>query len=271
MSYIALSGNIAVGKSTVLSQLEERGYTTVEENLGPEFMSLLSAYNEDSTTAINLQTYINAYRVLDAEASGYDDELRIHERSIMDDIIFTNVMMGNNEIEEDDYLEFMQTAVARLSANPPAKVIYLYADPVKSYDRMVARNRSEESQQTIVDIAMLEQAHQRMLPMLCKSVGAELLQIDWTEFGDIDKIIELIEGGTTMMLPVKMIGEIEREYMAMGYKYEQQNFIAGWSNGEEFVRFNEEAHFLKEKGMLKGWKYNEKLDEWKEDKKYAKR
>jgi len=192
MSYISLSGNIAVGKSTVLSHLEEAGYNTVKENLGERFMSLLGRYNEDSSNAIHLQRYINEYRSIDAEVSCNSDELHIHERSMIDDIIFTSIMVIRGEIDHDVGVEFSDAAYARLVLHPPEKVIYLYCDPEKTYDRMVSRGRSEESGQSLRDIAELEKAHSALLPYLCEELGIELIEVDWSNFGNINSILNII-------------------------------------------------------------------------------
>ena len=79
MSYISLSGNIAVGKSTALQGLKDLGYNVVFENLGPEFLGLLAAYNINPHNAIHLQSYINDYRLSDAEDSTKSTDLFIHE------------------------------------------------------------------------------------------------------------------------------------------------------------------------------------------------
>jgi deoxyadenosine/deoxycytidine kinase len=193
MSYISLSGNIAVGKSTVLSGLEERGYNVVYENLKPEFMGLLADYNKDPSTAIHLQNFINDYRFADAKKSSLiQEELYIHERSMIDDMIFTTQMMGRGDIDQGAWTKFLEEAHRRLDICPPSKVIYLYADPETTYNRMVARGRSEESGQTLMSIAELEQTHQLLLPLICEEIGAELVEVDWTEFGEIDSIINLI-------------------------------------------------------------------------------
>ena len=189
MSYISLSGNIAVGKSTVLSQLEEMGYTTVSEDLGAEFISLLGDYNEDPMNAIHLQNYINEYRSIDAEVSCNADELYIHERSMIDDMIFTSLMVINGEIEEKAGQDFLDAAYEKLLLHPPEKVIYLYSDPESTYSRMISRGRSEESEQSLLDIAELEQAHTEVLPVICGDLGIELVEVDWSNFGHIDDIL----------------------------------------------------------------------------------
>ncbi len=193
MSYISLSGNIAVGKSTVLAGLEEKGYKAVYENLGPEFLSLLADYNEDPMTAIDLQNYINEYRFNDSKRSSLiEDDLYIHERSMIDDMIFTTHMMGRGEITELAWVKFLEEAHRRLDICPPKKVIYLYADPETTYSRMAARGRPEESNQTLMTLAELEQTHQLLLPMICEEIGAELIEIDWTDFGNIEDIIKVL-------------------------------------------------------------------------------
>ena len=195
MSYISLSGNIAVGKSTVLYELEERGYEVVCENLGQRFLSLLDAYNKSPQEAIHLQKYINEYRWTDARLScvGEDDGLYIHERSMIDDMIFTTYMICKGEISQKEGQEFLELATHRLTIDPPTKVIYLYADPDITFERMLERGRPEESSQTLLNIAELEQAHQVLLPIICGELGIELVEVNWSFFGEIQTILDLIE------------------------------------------------------------------------------
>tara|TARA_B100000780_G_scaffold272820_1_gene235570 strand:- start:13026 stop:13604 length:579 start_codon:yes stop_codon:yes gene_type:complete len=192
MSYISLSGNIAVGKSTVLSGLESNGLEVVYENLGPEFLSLLDSYNSDPRSAIHLQTYINDYRLIDAEVSCVTKGLFVHERSMIDDMIFTTYMICKGEIDEDVGQEFLDRSLERLMQYPPSKVIYLYSDPESTYGRLLGRGRPEESKQTLLNISELEQAHLILLPMICEEIGIELVEIDWSNFGPIETVINLI-------------------------------------------------------------------------------
>jgi deoxyadenosine/deoxycytidine kinase len=192
MSYISLSGNIAVGKSTVLSGLEKHGLSVVYENLGPKFLSLLDSYNTDPRSAIHLQTFINDYRYKNAKVGHSSDQVSVHERSMIDDMIFTTYMMAKGEIEEEAGIEFLDKSHERLTQYPPTKVIYLYSNPENTISRLLGRGRPQESGQTLMNIAELEQAHQMLLPIICEEIGVELVEVDWSEFGNIKKIINLI-------------------------------------------------------------------------------
>ena len=184
MSYISLSGNIAVGKSTALQGLKDLGSNVVFENLGTEFLGLLAAYNINPYNAIHLQSYINDYRLTDAEDSTNSPDLFIHERSMIDDMVFTTYMIAKGEITEAAGLRFLDLATERLIANPPKKVIYLYSDPEVTYSRLVSRGRSQESEQTLLSVAELEQAHLTLLPIICEELGIELVELEWSNFGN---------------------------------------------------------------------------------------
>tara|TARA_B110000902_G_scaffold127168_1_gene148245 strand:- start:174 stop:752 length:579 start_codon:yes stop_codon:yes gene_type:complete len=192
MSYISLSGNIAVGKSTALQGLKDMGYNVVFENLGEEFLGLLEAYNENPLNAIHLQCYINDYRLIDAEDSTINPDLFIHERSMIDDMVFTTYMISKGEITEAAGSKFLELATQRLIDNPPTKVIYLYSDPDITYSRLVSRGRSQESKQTLLTIAELEQAHLTILPIICEDLGVELVELEWSDFGSISRVANLI-------------------------------------------------------------------------------
>ena len=192
MSYISLSGNIPVGKSTALQGLKDLGYNVVFENLGPEFLGLLAAYNINPLNAIHLQSYINDYRLSDAEDSTKSTDLFIHERSMIDDMVFTTYMVAKGEITEAAGVRFLELATERLIANPPEKVIYLYSDPETTYSRLVSRGRSQESEQTLLSIAELEQAHLTILPIICEELGIELVELEWSNFGNILRVVNLI-------------------------------------------------------------------------------
>ena len=71
------------------------------------------------------------------------------------------------------------------------------------------------------------------------------------------------------MLQVKLIIEIEEEFVKMGYVYGLEDLKAGWVHGDKpFIRIRDQAHFLKDSGKLKGWKCN-KFDDWTEIKKHV--
>tara|TARA_R110000744_G_scaffold65104_3_gene133809 strand:- start:1071 stop:1295 length:225 start_codon:yes stop_codon:yes gene_type:complete len=72
------------------------------------------------------------------------------------------------------------------------------------------------------------------------------------------------------MLQVKLIIEIEEEFVKMGYTYGVEDLKAGWVHeSEPFVRIKDQAHYLKDLGKLKYWKCN-KFDDWTEVKKRVK-
>ena len=192
MSYISLSGNIAVGKSTALQGLKDLGYNVVFENLDEEFLGLLAAYNNDPHNAIHLQSYINDYRLTDAENSTRNSDLFIHERSMIDDMVFTTYMVAKGEITVAAGSKFLDLATERLMKNPPTKVIYLYSDPEVTYSRLLSRGRSQESGQTLLKIAELEQAHLTILPLICEELGVELVELEWSNFGNISRVANLI-------------------------------------------------------------------------------
>ena len=66
------------------------------------------------------------------------------------------------------------------------------------------------------------------------------------------------------MIPPRMLGQIEREFIELGYKYGSIERIGGWLNETtgDFVRFDKEVEWLQDNGGLKGWKLKE--DTWKE-------
>ena len=72
------------------------------------------------------------------------------------------------------------------------------------------------------------------------------------------------------MLQVKLIIEIEEEFVSMGYTYGVEDLKAGWVHEElPFVRILDQAHHLKVIGKLRKWKCN-KFDDWTEVKKRVK-
>lgn len=194
MSYVSISGNIATGKSTLLDLLMEEGYNVVPEDLGPEFMEHLAAYNEDPSKALDLQNYINDYRFFDAVHATKSPLLYIHERCMADDIVFASVMAARGEIEMEDAEDYIQCAIDRMKDFPPSKIIYLYCDPEVGYERMRKRGRAAETGQNLLRIAELEEAHLRVLPEIADELGIELVEVDWTNYGDVKDIIKEIGG-----------------------------------------------------------------------------
>ena len=193
MSYISIEASIGVGKSTILPSLaEELKMVPVEEDLSKEgaFLASLKKYNENRSSAIELQTTINNYRNALAKDKLFGQHL--FERSMMSDIVFAKVMMDRGEISRGDYKLFKSLAEVRLALNPPEIAVFLSCDPKVAFKRMKDRGRPEESSNKLDYMIQLEEAHEDMLVDISNKIGVPLIRIDYTDFVSAESVANSI-------------------------------------------------------------------------------
>tara|TARA_B110000285_G_scaffold116746_1_gene132305 strand:- start:357 stop:965 length:609 start_codon:yes stop_codon:yes gene_type:complete len=191
--YISLEASIGVGKSTLLPHLaKELGVTPVEEDLvtGSDFLTALGAFNEDKTKSFQLQITINKIRNKLAKSHMIGEYLT--ERSMLSDIVFTEVMHNSGFMTKNEFQLFQAMATANVMLNPPAVCVHLACDAQVAYDRMASRGRSEESTNDLQYMIDLEAMHENRLVEMCAGLDIPFIRIDYNNFVDAKVVADAI-------------------------------------------------------------------------------
>ncbi|WP_199610121.1 deoxynucleoside kinase [Flocculibacter collagenilyticus] len=189
---IAIEGNIGVGKSTLLPQLVNELNTSSTEqwrliiedvDTDPEFQRLLKAFTVDPSRRIEFQRYITNKRA--DICQGLDPNYNyVIERSLFSDLVFCQANLAEACRPDGKDLDYYYDIQDKLTDYPQVSaVVYLKSDPVKSYQRMLARSRDAEAGTTQEYLQLVSDCHDTFLPHICRRYNTQLLIQDWTDFG----------------------------------------------------------------------------------------
>lgn len=169
-----LEGNIGAGKSTFLKIIgsalnAQIVYEPVEkwQNISGENI-LQQFYTEMPRWAYSFQTYAFVTRVVSQRENALNNKtpLQILERSVFSDrYCFAKncYEMGKmSNMEWQLYREWFDWLVANYTPTPDA-FIYLQTDPEVCYNRLQARNRSEETGVSLDYLKLLHEKHENWL------------------------------------------------------------------------------------------------------------
>jgi len=144
--FVAVAGNIGVGKSTLVSMLCERlkwepFYEPVTENpYLPDF------YQDMKTWAFHSQIYFLTHRLrLHRQIIDHSNSV-IQDRSVYEDAeIFAQNLYNQGQISERDYATYWELfQVLSKFLPPPDLVVYLRASVPKLQERILSRGRDYE-------------------------------------------------------------------------------------------------------------------------------
>lgn len=161
---IAIEGNIGCGKSTLLNQIINRDQVCILEEPVEKWKSLNGHnllekfYRDPKLWATPFDTYV-ILTTWDQYLKGNDKPLRIIERSLLScRYCFLQNLLETDVIEQAmfEILEELCERIRHVTAVKVDLIVYLRTDPDVVYQRMINRQREEES---IVPIDYLRQLH----------------------------------------------------------------------------------------------------------------
>jgi len=189
MKIIAIEGNVAAGKSTLVEALASHLTTLTSEEWGtikepvdedPEFHRLLKqfiAHPTDANKRAEFQMYITRSRqglLRDLKDGNY-----IVERSLFSDLVFTQANMLSTEGPTGAYQAAYYDIKDHLLGYPKVDlVVYLDRSPEACYNAMVGRARDGESGYTLDYFTDLHNFHKACLPQIAREYGSCYLNID---------------------------------------------------------------------------------------------
>lgn len=172
MSVISVIGNIASGKSTLLSALRQEGFITAPEPVN-EWKFLPKFYEDPKRWAFALQVEVlNSFIT-----SGCKGRLSFTERSAWESyVIFCKNAYDNGYLIEEEYNVLGE--IATYANDKPDVFVYIKSTPTTCYRRMMCRARPCEEKVTLEYLTKLHEIYERTIQDLVKSDDRKIITLD---------------------------------------------------------------------------------------------
>ena len=190
-----VEGNIGSGKSTLLNKLKKTlsvqvepldKWCAVKDSTNKSIFQLF--YEDPSRFALCFQMLTLQTRIEDYQNS----TAQIFERSILSDFnIFAQTLYLEGQMSEIEYKVFQRHYNQMLKMLDLSKIkglIYLRVDPKICFERISARDRSEENSITLEYLEKLHESHEDFI----SSYDGTVLIIDDNDDNSISKVLEFI-------------------------------------------------------------------------------
>ncbi len=196
--FIAVAGNIGVGKSTLVSLLSERlgwkpFYEPVAENpYLPDF------YQDMRSWSFHSQVFFLTHRLLiHKQVIDYPDSA-IQDRSVYEDAeVFARNLYHQGHMHERDYKTYRELyRVLTKFLPPPDLVIYLRASDATLLDRIHTRDRDYERDIKTVYLQRLNQFYEQWINEfnLCPVLTVPADDLDYVHHeGHLDLMVEKVQ------------------------------------------------------------------------------
>jgi len=173
MSVISVIGNIASGKSTLLSALRQEGFATALEPVN-EWKFLPKFYEDPNRWAFALQVEVlNSF----ITSNGCKGRLSFTERSAWESyVIFCKNAYNNGYLIEEEYNVLGE--IATYANDKPDVFVYLKSTPTTCYRRMMCRARPCEEKVTLDYLTKLHEIYERTIQDLVKSDDRKIITLD---------------------------------------------------------------------------------------------
>ena len=179
---IALEGNIAAGKSTILDYLSTfNDVTTIKEPLEKwcnfNGKNLLQKMYNDEISSLAFQSYIQTtrFKILKTDIKS---SILIVERSLLSNQnIFLKKDLSEGKISqlEIDILRENEELLNNFIHTKPDVILYLQTDPETAYKRLKLRDRSEEKHCNFKLLKDLHSLHEKWLNNKENDVKVEVI------------------------------------------------------------------------------------------------
>lgn len=156
--HVAVEGNIAVGKSTFIKHLQDRLSDKAEILFEPldkwtnlKGVNLLQEmYANPIQRSFHTQSYIQLTMAINQQTP-VDKPIKVMERSLESGkFVFVKAMLEEGHIDQTEFDILDEWYNWLKQRNPPVnEIIYLRSTPQVALERLINRNRSEESSVTL--------------------------------------------------------------------------------------------------------------------------
>ena len=189
--YIAISGLIGAGKSTLCRSLAEHlnlddYYEPVEQN---EYLEQF--YKDQKSFAFPMQIYLLNKRIAQQQRIAWSERGVVQDRSIYEDRVFCRWLVRSGAMTEQDYRTYNEL-VKNVSntMRSPSIIVHLDVSPEESLRRIRARGRECESGITLEYLTMLHEEYQKFIREISKVIP--VFRVDWSEFQSTEDVARAI-------------------------------------------------------------------------------
>lgn len=188
---IAISGIIGVGKSTLTEKLsKEMNYVEYKEPVKTnEYLSKF--YENMEKYCFQMQIYLLNHRFKQHQQIVWSNKNSIQDRSIYEDVIFAKMLKDDGVMEELDFKTYVSLFNNMTNfLHRPDLIIYLDVKPEIALERITKRSRDCEKNIPLEYLENLKMGYEDWLKDVEKRIP--VVRIDWNEFQDTKKVIEII-------------------------------------------------------------------------------
>lgn len=190
--YIAISGLIGAGKSTLAERLGARMKLPVYKEPVEQNPYLDKFYGNMAAHAFQMQIYLLNERFKQQQQIAWRDEGAVQDRSIYEDTIFALMLTRAGLMSELDYQTY--TALFRNMSNfmrRPTLIVYLDVSPQEALRRIQERQRACEASITLEYLSQLHAAYEEFLAHISRTIP--VLRINYNQFPTTEEMAALIE------------------------------------------------------------------------------
>ena len=194
MKIIFLEGNIGAGKSTIINAMRalninntimfvQEPVTEWQKNTSGNLLEMF--YSDPNRWSVAMQINCYASRMKLLKESIQEAEMQkkmaiVFERSVLSDKLFANVCLKNKTMNPTEYDLYVKWAKYLSSEYMPRvdAFVYIRVPPSVCQNRVMQRDRREETSITIEYLAQLDEEHETWLGMKNSNPSAPVCIID---------------------------------------------------------------------------------------------
>lgn len=190
--YIAISGLIGAGKSTLADKLAPQMGLPVYHEPVQENPYLAKFYADMKAHAFAMQVHLLSERFKQQQQIVWNGVGAVQDRSIYEDSVFARMLSDSGLMSELDFQTY--TALFRHMTNfmqRPTFIVYLDVSPHEALRRIGMRARSVETGITIEYLTALHAAYEVFLRDISRTIP--VMRVRYEQFADIDAMVVAIK------------------------------------------------------------------------------
>ena len=188
--YVSLEGNIASGKTTLLTNLKNKfknynkiifvkepvdEWENIKDENGKSMLEKFYADSEKYAFSFQIMAYISRLALLRKINSENKNCIIISERSLnTDKLVFAKMLYDQNKIEIVNYQIYLKWFDEFAKDFPINYVIYVKTDPSICYQRIKHRSRQGEDIIPLDYLSLCHEYHEKFLEINSNNINIEL-------------------------------------------------------------------------------------------------
>lgn len=191
MRHVSIEGIIGCGKTTLLDQLEARGFRVIREDIR-EWTELLNLFYQDQKRwALTLQTkiFMHFSDRRHQTDGGQGEDVCVWERSHVSNVdIFYELLCQMRAVNAVEKGVFM--ALCKSLRWTPDNIVYLRLNPDTAMERVCSRNGKEDQGVTVEYQRQLHERHE----LVMDAVGAHQVDASLDPEALVEEVVKHLRG-----------------------------------------------------------------------------